>query len=92
LSETGGVVRATSTGVGVRVKCYSGTESEEVLSNVVYSGEWSPSVISGPSATKPSFDEFDAASGELLGGAGAATPSGKVKVMGFEAEEVISAK
>jgi acetyl esterase/lipase len=92
LSETGGVVRAKSTGVGVRVKCYTGTESEEVLSNVVYSGEWSPSVISGPTAAKPSFDEFDAASGELLGGAGSAKPSGKVKVMGYEQEEVITAK
>ena len=89
-----GVIREKSTDVGVRVKCFipaTANEAEKVLSNALFTGESTPSTQDGPSATKPSFNEFGAGSGELSSELGPGRISGSVKVLGYEEQEVITA-
>jgi hypothetical protein len=79
----------------VTVKCYTPAtekESEKVLFNVRFTGELTPKLSNGVSASKPSFTEFGAGSGELTSEIGPATVTGKLKMLGFTEEEVITAK
>jgi hypothetical protein len=93
LVEIAGAIRERSTGIAVRVRCFvpaTGKAPEKDLSNALDSGEWTPSILSGTSATKPSFVEFGPGSGELLSEIGQAKPAGKINLEGFEQQEVIT--
>jgi hypothetical protein len=95
IDEGEGVITEKSTGIALRVKCFvpaTTEEAEQVMSNVVFSGEWTPSIQSGTSATKPSFVDFGAGSGHLESEDGPGETIGREKLMGYEEEEVITAK
>ena len=86
-----GVIRQKSKGVAVRVRCgmpAAGKEPETVLFSVAFTGEWTPSTHNGASRGKPFTDEFGEGSGELVSEIGAGKTTGKLKVLGYEQQEV----
>jgi hypothetical protein len=90
-----GLIREQVRGVAVRVRCAVAAtpgERERVLSNQLFTGEWTPVNSIGTSAGKPAYDEFGAGSGELVGEAGAARTLGRLKLEGYEEQQVISAE
>lgn len=83
-------IRDETTGIDVEVKCF--VPEGPVLLDVHFTGALTPATVTGTSATKPSFSEFGAGSGELSSEIGPGTTTGKDKVMGYVAQEVIDTK
>jgi hypothetical protein len=75
--------------VKVRIQCNIGTEDAV---NTVFEGENFPQLINGVSTAKPGYTEFGGGSGGLESeGFGGSETLGKVKIMGYEEQEVLSA-
>jgi hypothetical protein len=87
LIEELGAFRDRIEGIALREMCMGGT------SNVEFHGMLKPSLEPGTSiGSSPAFLQFGTGSGELQGGEGAGKVAGKLKFMGYEAGEVLSAK
>jgi hypothetical protein len=93
LATLGGVNRMRSEGVQLRVEC--NVEGKEPTSER-FVGSYQPTLFNGVSATLPSFAEFDPESGNLEkeGSKGAVQEKleGELKLLGYEAQEVVTGK
>jgi len=86
LIEEAGVFRNKLEGIALRVIC-----AAKAL-NVEFHGTLKPTVKAGTLiGSSPSKLEFDASSGSLESAEGAAAITGKLKMMGFEAGEIVRA-
>jgi hypothetical protein len=90
-STIGSPATETREASGMKFECYVGGAFAE---DIVFYGSSTPLHSNGTSGSKPSFDEFGAGSGELeaSGGAVKGTITGKTKLLGYEEQEVLSAK
>jgi hypothetical protein len=105
LEEMTGGIRAKSTGIKVDVQCWASRtaqqtadrgEGELPLNTKTFEGEDEPKVEQGTSATTPGFLFFEAESGKLeqegSNNTILAETSGKLKVLGYEKQELINVK
>ena len=90
LVRAGAVDRDTTEDVGMTMICESAEHKIELELSV--SGTTAPEEVTGTTAGKPSFSEFGAGSGDLASSEGPVEVIGKLKVMGFDEEEVITTK
>jgi len=81
-------IRAVTTGVEVEVKCW--LPPAEVFLDVEYTGSNQPLNKNGTSSGKPSFEEFDAASGTLESVVGPGKTEKTIKIEGYNEQEVIT--
>jgi hypothetical protein len=89
LGTEGENIRVTIENIVHRVKCSSGPEE---FVNTAFKGTLTPRLVNGVSAAKPGFLEFGAGSGTLVSKEfGAAEVSGKLKIVGYEEQEIIGA-
>jgi hypothetical protein len=96
--EVAGTIRQETTGVTLKLECFSGETLIGAELFVVGEREKGlrPKIVEGPSATHPSLREYDAASGEveLEGSLGAVQGKfeGALKFIGYNAQETVAAR
>jgi hypothetical protein len=90
-TKTGSAAGAGKPVTGVKFECYVGGA---FAGEIVFYGSSTPKNVNGTSAAHPSKAEFGPGSGELeaLGGAVKGTTTGKVKFLGYEEQELITAE
>jgi hypothetical protein len=89
LFREGKVIRHATKGIELTTICT--VKEAGQLFDLLFSGELAPEAVKGTSAAKPSFDEFGQGSGSLLSGeASGGEISGRLKMMGYEEQEVIT--
>jgi hypothetical protein len=96
--EVAGTIRQEATGIKLFVACLVGQKVEGGSKFVIGAGQKGvrPKAVTGGSALHPGLFEFGEASGELeVEGSGAAVTrkaEGAVKILGYNAQELISVK
>jgi hypothetical protein len=95
LEQSGAVIRSKTTGIKTRAACFNSSGVEVGGDNTI--GSITPSVQNGMSALHPSFAEFDGGGSGLLEACSdecpdPILPEGEVKFLGFDEQELISAK
>jgi hypothetical protein len=98
IEEVAGSIRQETTGLRLTIECLAGETVESEEEYVVGPGEKGlrPTFKAGTSALHPGFSEFGEGSGEVevegSGGGVARKVEGIVKVLGYNAQELISTK